>query len=137
MCTSSTRTLLAGATAALLMAAPLWLMAPPAQAHHSYADFDRAERFELDGVITAVHWGNPHILLTIDNGEHPVRVEWVTTAGADKTGVQNNRFVPGDRITVVGSRHRNPSVHTMTLVKELRLPQHQWQWLSPSLGSRW
>lgn len=123
--------MLAGATAALLLVASL------AQAHHSYADFDRAERFELNGVITDIHWGNPHILLTVHNGEYDVRVEWVTTAGADKTGVENGRFVRGDRITVVGSRHLDPSVHIMTLVKELRLPQHQWQWVSPSLTSRW
>jgi hypothetical protein len=119
------------------IATTLVVAVPVALAHHSYADFDREQSFELAGIISAVHWGNPHILLTVDAGDHTVRVEWVTTAGADRTGVARERFQPGDHIVVVGSRHRDPEVPVMTLVKELRLPLHDWQWLSPSIGSRW
>lgn len=119
------------------MATTLLAAIPAALAHHSYADFDREQSVEVAGLITEVQWGNPHILLTVATGERSIRVEWVTTAGADRTGVARERFQRGDHLVVVGSPHRDPEVPVMTLVKELRLPRQDWQWLSPSRGSRW
>lgn len=102
-------------------------------AHHSYADYEPDERFEFTGTITRVFWGNPHILFDVSKDGELMRIEWVTTAGADKTGVTEQQIQPGDQITVIGSRNRNPDVHTMTLVKELSIPAKSWQWLSPSV----
>jgi hypothetical protein len=106
-------------------------------AHHSYADYDRDQRFEFTGTVTAVRWGNPHILFDVSDGTEVMRIEWVTTAGADKTGVAEQQIQAGDQLTAIGSRNRNPEVHVMTVIKELSMPAKNWQWLSPSIvGTR-
>jgi len=86
----------------------------------------------LEGTITAVHWGNPHILLTVNDGQQDMRIEWITTTGASKTGVEPSQFTAGDHIIVTGSPHRNPQQRIMTLIKTLQMPTKQWQWVSPS-----
>lgn len=105
----------------------------PLFAHHSYADYEREQRFEFAGTVTAVRWGNPHILFDVSDGTEVMRIEWVTTAGADKTGVAEQQIQAGDQLTVVGSRNRNPDVHIMTVIKELSMPAKNWRWLSPSI----
>lgn len=106
--------------------------APYAAAHHSYADYERDERYVFSGTITDVQWGNPHILLFVSDGAQNMRIEWVTTAGADRTGVARETFSPGSRLTVTGSRNRNPDLAIMTLIKVLELPGTDWRWVSPS-----
>jgi hypothetical protein len=124
-------------SAAALVALLTLTYAPLAGAHHSYADYERDERYAFSGTLTDVQWGNPHILLFVSDGAHELRIEWVTTAGADRTGVLREQFSPGDRITVIGSRNRNPEVKIMTLVKELVMTEKDWRWVSPSqVGAR-
>ncbi len=112
----------------------LLLLAAPVLAHHSYADYDRTERFELHGIITQIHWGNPHIIFMVRSGNTTMRVEWVTVTGADKTTVSKDQFAVGDEMIVIGSRNINPDRHIMTLVKELQMPQKNFHWVSPSLN---
>ena len=111
--------------------------AGPAAAHHSYADFNLEQNFEIRGVLTAVHWANPHILLTVSSGNTMMRVEWVTTVGADVTGVSPDQFSVGDRITIIGSRHRNPDTYSMARVMEIRLDDKNWLWQSPESQRRY
>ncbi len=61
-----------------------------------------------------------------------MRIEWITIAGADKTGVAESQIQAGDQLTIIGSRNRNSDVHTMTVIKELVMPAKDWQWISPS-----
>jgi hypothetical protein len=105
----------------------------PLLAHHSYSDYKLDERYEFTGIVTAVRWGNPHILFDVRNDNELMHIEWVTTAGADKTGVAAQQIEPGDQITFIGSRNRNPDVRTMTLIKEISMPGKNWQWISPSV----
>ena len=109
----------------------LWFSASVAGAHHSYSDYDRDERFVLTGIIKEVHWANPHIMFIVDDGTQDVQVEWVTVNGADRTGVKRTQFAVGDEFVVIGSRHREPDMMVMTVVKELRLPQKGWEWITP------
>jgi hypothetical protein len=108
------------------------LSAPLAGAHHSYADFEPDERYVFSGTLTDVEWGNPHILLFISDGARTMRVEWITTAGADRTGVIREQLAPGSRISVTGSRHRDHDIAIMTQVKELEMPAQDWRWAPPS-----
>src|SRR4051812_13523250 len=101
----------------------LLLAATPALAHHSYADYQRAERYELRGSIAEIHWANPHILFTVHTEAGDMRVEWITVTGADKTSVSKSQFAVGDEVVVIGSRNQNPDIHIMTLVKELLIPR--------------
>jgi hypothetical protein len=114
-----------------LAALLLMVLGHSALAHHSYADYDRAERYELRGVITEIHWANPHILFTVSNGEKDMRVEWITVTGAEVTKVAREQFAVGDPVVIIGSRNRNPDVAIMTVIKEIRLPGKSWSWVSP------
>jgi hypothetical protein len=105
----------------------------PLLAHHSYSDYELDERYGFTGTVTAVRWSNPHILFDVSNDDELMHIEWVTTAGADKTGVTARQIEVGDTITFIGSRNRNPDVHTMTLIKEILMPAKNWQWISPSV----
>jgi|GEM_PF-769712 len=102
-------------------------------AHHSEAGFDPEQRYVFEGVITDIFWGNPHILFTVDDGTTAMRIEWVTVAGADKTQVEASRFHRGERMIVIGSRNVDPAISVMTSIKELQLPEQDWQWVSPSV----
>jgi hypothetical protein len=102
---------------------------------HSYADYERAERYELRGTITEIRWGNPHILFMVHTDTVDMRIEWVTATGADKTSVSKDQFAVGDELTVIGSRNHNPDIHIMTLVKELLIPQKNFHWISPQLAN--
>jgi hypothetical protein len=109
---------------------------PPAFAHHSYAGFDPDERTVFEGTLTDISWGNPHILFTVDDGTTAMRIEWITVSGAIKTDVNSSRFQTGEHLVVIGSRNRDPEIHVMTAIKELRLPAHDWQWISPSVQEK-
>ena len=80
-----------------------------------------------------MRWGNPHILFDVSSDDELMRIEWVTTAGADKTDVAEQQIEIGDQITFIGSRNRNRDVHTMTLIKQISVPAKNWQWISPSV----
>lgn len=118
-------------TSAVLIVLLLWAT-HPVLAHHSYADYDRAERYTLRGTLTDIHWANPHILFTVNDGEHDMRIEWITLTGAEKTAVAREQFTVGDEVMVIGSRNRNPDVQIMTVIKEIQLPAKNWQWLLPT-----
>ena len=118
-------------TSAVIIVALLWA-ARPVLAHHSYADYDRTERYALRGIITDIHWANPHILFTVNDGASDTRIEWITLTGAEKTSVAQDQFTVGDEVVVIGSRNRNPAVNIMTVIKELHLPAKNWQWVVPT-----
>ncbi len=125
----------ASTQSARLLLALLGLAAAPVSAHHSYSEFNQNESYTFSGVISAVEWSNPHILLHVTDDERTMLVEWVTTAGADITGVSREQLAPGKRISVTGSRHRNPTINTMTSIKELAMPVQDWRWIPPSRKS--
>jgi hypothetical protein len=108
------------------------LACAPAGAHHSYANYQQDERYVFSGTLTEVLWGNPHILLHISDGVRTMKVEWITVNGADNTGVAREQFAVGEQITVTGSRHRNPDVATIALVKEVAVPARQVHWVYPT-----
>ncbi len=110
----------------------LLFAAVPVLAHHSYADYESAERHELRGTITEIQWGNPHIIFIVQSDGVVMRVEWVTVTGADKTSVSKDQFAVGDELIVIGSRNHDPERHIMTLVKELQIPHKNFRWRSPS-----
>jgi hypothetical protein len=107
------------------------LSAPSVGAHHSYTGYDLDERYVFNGTLTDVKWGNPHILLFVSDGTTTMRVEWITTTGADVTGVTQGQLAPGQRITVIGSRHPDPDVATMAAIKQLQIVDKDWRWDLP------
>jgi hypothetical protein len=106
--------------------------APFAGAHHSYAEFETDKASSFSGTVTDVQWRNPHIQLLVSNGIRTMRVDWVTVTGAERTGVSAERFSPGDRIVVTGARHRDPEQSIMSVIKQIDLPDANWQWKPPA-----
>ena len=81
-------------------------------AHHSTAAFyDRGSTVEVEGVVTAASWRNPHVGLTlIVENEQGATEEWELEGGAMNTflrrGVTDETIAIGDRVRVAGSPAR-------------------------------
>jgi hypothetical protein len=112
------------------------IYAPLAGAHHSYAGYEPDERSVLSGTLTDVLWANPHIILSVADGERTTRVEWITLTGAEITGVTRDQLAIGAPIVVTGSRNPDPAVPVMTIVKEIELPGTGWRWMRSEARSR-
>ena len=92
--------------AAPLAAVLLALGGPAADAHHSFASFDRTKQVTLTGVVREFQWTNPHawiqIVVTDEQGRE---VEWGAECGSPnmmaRTGWKSTTLKPGDRVTAV------------------------------------
>ena len=96
-----------------LAAAVALAVSGAAYAHHPIsAKFDDTRPIELEGVVSAVDWRNPHVHVfvnvTDDNGEV---VNWAVELESpvvlERSGWARESVQPGDRITVDGIRARN------------------------------
>ena len=81
-------------------------------AHHSTAvNFDNSKEVTIEGVLTEVRWLNPHARFRIDvTNPDGSKVEWLVEMGAANTmkraGFPLDRFLVGDRITLIGAPGR-------------------------------
>ena len=112
----------AAALAAVFLAA---VGAQRAAAHHSVpVNFDQSREITVVGVVTDIKWVNPHahFRINVTNPDKTV-VEWLVEMGAANTmrraGFPMERFVVGDRLTIIG----NPGRRDRTiLLNETVLP---------------
>jgi hypothetical protein len=88
----------AGIVAAVL------LVAGPAQAHHSFAMFDRANPIEITGTVREFQWVNPHTWIQIDVPGGGKTTEWSIEGRSPnvlaRRGWTRNSVKPGDRVTL-------------------------------------
>lgn len=78
----------------------------PAQAHHSFAMFDRAKQVTLKGTVKAFQWTNPHIFIQVMvPGEAGPAQEWSIEGASPnmlyRQGWDNKTFKEGDAVTLV------------------------------------
>jgi len=96
-------------TAAAAMGA--LLAAAGAQAHHSFAMFDRTKEITLTGVVKEWQFTNPHAYLQMVSQEGAKTTEWSleTTAISSllRRGLRSTTFSPGDKVSVVIHPLRN------------------------------
>jgi hypothetical protein len=91
------------AAAAGLLAVSLTTV--PAQAHHSFAMFDRSKKLTLEGRVRQFQWTNPHcyvqLMVADENGKE---VEWSLEMGAPMylyaNGWRPKSLTPGTRVKV-------------------------------------
>ena len=80
-----------------------------AGAHHSFAIYTD-EVAEIQGELVDVHWGNPHVLLTVRVPESGRQADWTLETGnpyvLQRRGLPRELFRPGDRIRAAGRVHR-------------------------------
>jgi hypothetical protein len=89
--------------------AALWLVAAPTAlfAHHSLLNYDDSQLVDVEGEVTSVYWGNPHILIemtgTTEAGED---VTWTIEGGPvnqmERRGVARGSVAVGDTLFVSG-----------------------------------
>ena len=97
--------LVLGAIGSLLAATPLL-------AHHEWP-VDQTRQITITGTVTAVRWGNPHVMIYLDVEANGMIEKWtvggsspqfMTTCGWSKKALQ-----PGDVVTVIGNRFKDGS----------------------------
>lgn len=81
-------------------------MSGPADAHHSFAEFDRTKTVTVSGVAKKWEWTNPHIYLTISAADTAGRVQDLTFEGfspviLNRIGIHRDAVKVGDKVTVV------------------------------------
>jgi hypothetical protein len=87
-------------------AAGLALGATAADAHHSFAVFDRSRQVSISGTVKEFQWTNPHCWIQlVVAGEDGPSVEWSLEGGSPNILVRNGwkrtALKPGDRVTVL------------------------------------
>jgi hypothetical protein len=114
-------------TAAALAAA---LTLGRAQAHHSYAAFDRCTPLSLEGEVLSVEWVNPHIRIHLRTADvSSYFVEWFSLEQLTRAGLAAEALKAGDRIVVTGNPLRDTSKQVLSLLTEIRRPSDGWTWL--------
>ena len=109
----------------VIAALALMVIAVPAAAHHSFAEFDRTKQLTMTGVVREVQWNNPHtwiqVLVTDDKGR---KTEWGFECGSPnmmtRTGWKRTTLKTGDRVVVVGNPLKNG--RTNALLVTITLP---------------
>ena len=81
------------------------VLAASAQAHHSFAMFDRATLMSLEGTVTEFEFVNPHSWLYLETVDSEGRTaEWTIEMGGpgamSRNGWQADTLKPGDEIVV-------------------------------------
>jgi hypothetical protein len=100
------------ARSAFLAGAVLLLAGGEAQAHHSYAAFDRAKTVEVAGTVKSWEWTNPHVWLTVSVPQKKgPPVDWAFEGLAPGTlrgkGWLRTSIKAGDKVTVVMNPRRD------------------------------
>ena len=108
------------------------LAAVSAAGHHGYAEYDRGEAVSLEGTITHVVWGNPHVLMTLqteNKGEYSI--EWAAVFQLSRQGITSCPINQGDHVVIIGSINKNPEKRIITLLREIKRPADGWHWADP------
>lgn len=91
-------------------------LALPAAAHHGWA-WTEDGFFELEGVIVAMSFGNPHPTLDVDVEGEIWRVDLATPAATARAGFTEDKASVGDEVYAIGNRSRDSTEQWMKAVR--------------------
>jgi hypothetical protein len=91
-------------------------MATPALAHHGWAWTENGF-FRLEGVITDVYIGNPHVTLDVDVEGKIWRVELAPLGPTTAAGFTKDAAAVGDHVTAIGNRSLDKNETRMKAVR--------------------
>lgn len=105
------------ATGRSIALATLSLVALPLAAHHSPAMFDMTKDIVIEGTVTSVMWGNPHVYLALDvqGQDGRTRQQQVEAGPASNLvtlGMRADSVRPGDRVVVNAKPNRRNDATT-------------------------
>jgi hypothetical protein len=90
----------------ICLAIAVVVMTTPAQAHHSFAMFDREKTITVSGTLKEFEWTNPHCWLHINvvDPNSGKTLEWAFEMGSigqvTQQGWKMDTVKPGDKITI-------------------------------------
>lgn len=89
-----------------LMAASVVVASAPAQAHHSFAMFDRTKQVKLEGTVKEFQWTNPHSWIEIEvpiasGGSEGWLIEALSPNVLGRHGWNRAILKPSDKVTVL------------------------------------
>lgn len=90
--------------------------AAPAFAHHGWS-WTADGMFELEGVIVAIHLGNPHAMLDVDVEGETWRVELAPPRQTASSGFDETAAKVGDEVVAIGNRSREETEPRMKAVR--------------------
>jgi hypothetical protein len=109
---------------AMLTACSLFVGAPVADAHHSVAgQFDITKSVTLTGVVSEVHWINPHFYIEVAVKQPAKlaatwRLEGVPIGVARKAGLTKAKLQgKGETVTIVAHPARDGTAHLGYIIK--------------------
>jgi hypothetical protein len=86
-------------------AAVLLLMVAPADAHHSYVEFDQQNTVEIEGTLVAALWQNPHSRFTVAVADGTRwDIESSSVNGLRRAGAPLELYEVGTKVKVAGWR---------------------------------
>lgn len=104
------------------------LMGGTAAAHHSYAAYHVNQIVEVDGVIEALEWVNPHSLLKVRTEDALYTFEWLAANSMKRRGIEHDSLKTGDRVIVTGNPRRDIAESGVVNLKSVRRPADGWNW---------
>jgi hypothetical protein len=103
-------------------------------AHHSYANFSD-NITSIEGTLEKVMFANPHVVLTIRTKDASVyTATWVAAFNLENRGMKATELKIGDVVLVSGTPARDPSVHEISRLEEVRRVSDGWRWLKNDAG---
>jgi len=121
-------------TLGVLVAVVLLIGSVGVRAHHSYAQFSD-DIISVEGTLEKVLFANPHVMLTIRTKDGSVYTAvWVAAFTLENRGMKPTEFKVGDAIVVSGTPARDPAVHEIARLSEVRRVNDGWHWLKNDAG---
>ena len=98
------------------------------RAHHSHTDFLLGQTATVEGEIEGLRYANPHVLLKIRTAEGVVyTAEWQAASWLNfHAHVTLTTLRVGDHVIVSGAPPRDPTLHWLVRLQEVRRPQDGW-----------
>ena len=99
---------------AALCATAVGLSSVAAQAHHSFAMFDRAKDVVLKGTVREFQWTNPHSFIELEvvdaqGGEQTFSIEMNSPNNLTRQGWKSGSLKPGDKVVLAMNPLRDGS----------------------------
>jgi Family of unknown function (DUF6152) len=97
-----------------------------AQAHHSFAMFDQAQRVTIKGTVTDFQWTNPHAFIHLSvpaaDGKSEVwEIELNSPNNLKRQGWKSTSVKSGDKVTLITNPLRDMTEHKGGLFVSLTL----------------
>ena len=88
------------------------LLAGPAFAHHSTAEYDMGAQTSVKGTVTKFEWTNPHAYIYIEaKDEKGATIAWTAELASlgmlSRVNWKRDTVKPGDEITIIGNRAKD------------------------------